>query len=237
MSTITTAPVLPDTRTSPKHPQGSYTLPDGTVRVIYAQRVLGHVRFQLEDGVVLDRPLEVSEDGSCRSREQSVEVRRANAARPKRPNAGDGPADGCLPRRRGVTGARVELGRYRISAGERVLYGQRVNGVVRVTDVPLTPGGRAYLVERELEEEGPNANASLQALIADYLGQARRLQRCPLERDALLTVARATRMLAPRASKDSPFAVMVKYGVDTWPEAIAARAAARREADQHAAGR
>ena len=28
-------------------------------------------------------------------------------------------------------GERVELGRYRISSGERVLYGQRVNGVVR----------------------------------------------------------------------------------------------------------
>ena len=31
---------------------------------------------------------------------------------------------------------RVELGRYTVPAGERVLYGQRVNGVVRVTDAP-----------------------------------------------------------------------------------------------------
>jgi flavin-dependent dehydrogenase len=31
----------------------------------------------------------------------------------------------------GRTGHRVELARYTISAGERVIYGQRVNGVVR----------------------------------------------------------------------------------------------------------
>jgi hypothetical protein len=63
-------------------------------------------------------------------------------------------------------GERVELARYTIPVGERVLYGQRINGVVRVTDVPVTPGGRAYLVERELEQDG---NAALQALIADYI--------------------------------------------------------------------
>jgi hypothetical protein len=42
----------------------------------------------------------------------------------------------------------------------------RPDGVVRVTDVPREAGGRAYLVERQLEEEGPNASAALQALIA-----------------------------------------------------------------------
>jgi hypothetical protein len=72
----------------------------------------------------------------------------------------------------GHTGARVELARYSVAAGDRVPYGQRVDGVVRVTDVPLTAGGRAYLVERGREEEGPNANAALRALIADYLHQA-----------------------------------------------------------------
>jgi hypothetical protein len=192
------------------------------------------VRFLPGEGVVLDRSSAFSEDSSCCSRVRDVGVKRADAARPKRPNASDGPGNAARPPRRGLTGRRVELGRYRISEGERTLYGQRVDGVVRVTDVPLATGGRAYLVERGLEEEGPNANASLQALIADYLDQARRLQRCPLERDALLTDARATTQLAPEATKDSPFAVMVKYGVDTWPEAIAARAAARREADQRA---
>ena len=33
-------------------------------------------------------------------------------------------------------GERIELARYMIAEGERVLYGQRVNGVVRVTDKP-----------------------------------------------------------------------------------------------------
>ena len=48
-------------------------------------------------------------------------------------------------------GERIELARYAVPVGERVLYGQRVNGVVRVTDVPAGGRGRAYLVERELE--------------------------------------------------------------------------------------
>jgi hypothetical protein len=74
----------------------------------------------------------------------------------------------------------VELARYSLSAGDRVLYGQRVDGVVRVTDVPPEAGGRAYLVERGLEEDGPNANAALQALIADYLRQASVLDAVPM---------------------------------------------------------
>src|SRR5215217_4141800 len=45
---------------------------------------------------------------------------------------------------------RVELGRYTISAGERVIYGQRVLGVVRVIDVPARGRGRRYIVERGL---------------------------------------------------------------------------------------
>ncbi len=42
------------------------------------------------------------------------------------------------------------------------------------------PGGRAYLVERGLEEEGANANAALQALIADYLERAAVLDDVPM---------------------------------------------------------
>jgi hypothetical protein len=63
-------------------------------------------------------------------------------------------------------GERIELARYTVPIGERVLYGQRVNGVVRVTDVPAGARGRAYLVERELEQDGYDA---LKALISDYL--------------------------------------------------------------------
>lgn len=154
MSTIAPAPVLPDTRTSPKHRQGSYTLPDGSVRIIYGQRVLGHVRL---------------------------------------------------------------------------------------TDEPEHPGSgaRAYLIERCIEADpradGTSPLAHMNGLVADYLDQARRLGRCPLERAALLTDTRASTLLPPEAAKDSPFAVMVKFGVDTWPEAIAARAAARRAAKAVAA--
>ena len=67
-------------------------------------------------------------------------------------------------------GQRVELARYTIPGGERVLYGQRVDGVVRVTDNPANGRGRAYLIERELERDG---NAALHALVADYVEQAR----------------------------------------------------------------
>jgi hypothetical protein len=55
--------------------------------------------------------------------------------------------------------------------------GQRVNGVVRLSDVPASPGGRAYLVERGLEQDG---NSALSALIADYLDQARTLAEVPM---------------------------------------------------------
>ena len=80
-----------------------------------------------------------------------------------------------------TVGERVELGRYQISTGERVLYGQRLNGVVRITDSPDT-GGRAYLVERGIEEDG---YAALQALIADYLDQARELDDVPMATSVL----------------------------------------------------
>jgi hypothetical protein len=38
--------------------------------------------------------------------------------------------------RGGQTNARVDLARYSLSAGERVIYGQRVLGVVRLVDEP-----------------------------------------------------------------------------------------------------
>jgi hypothetical protein len=64
-------------------------------------------------------------------------------------------------------GPRVELARYTLPSGEqRILFGQRVDGVVRVTDVPAARGPRAYLVERGLEQEGHDA---LSALVVDYV--------------------------------------------------------------------
>jgi len=90
------------------------------------------------------------------------------------------PTTATGPRRRVGVGERVELARYAISGGERVLYGQRVDGVVRVTDHPATSPGRCYLVERELEQEGSGAYAALQALVTDYLDQAQLLDRVPM---------------------------------------------------------
>ncbi len=75
------------------------------------------------------------------------------------------------------TGARTELARYTVSEGERILYGQRVDGVVRVTDNPAAGHGRAYLVERQLELDG---NAALWALIDDYLAECERLNAVPM---------------------------------------------------------
>ena len=73
-----------------------------------------------------------------------------------------------------ATNERVELARYMIAAGERVIYGQRVLGVVRLVDVPGAGHGRRYLIEREL-----TVMAELEAIVEDYLDQAARWQVIP----------------------------------------------------------
>jgi hypothetical protein len=83
-----------------------------------------------------------------------------------------------LRRNGNPVGERVELGRYRVSAGERVIVGQRVHGVVRIGDVPAGGRGRAYLIERELERDG---YAALMALIDDYIAQSQRLNAIPMD--------------------------------------------------------
>ena len=72
-------------------------------------------------------------------------------------------------------GQRKELARYTVAEGERIIYGQRIEGVVRVTDRPAADTGRAYLIERGLESK-----AELDALVADYLEQATQLDRPPM---------------------------------------------------------
>ena len=79
-----------------------------------------------------------------------------------------------------IVGARAKLGRYRTPDSERVVYGQRIDGVVRVTDRPVRPGGRSYLVERGLETRD-----ELTALVADYVAQAEKLGRPPMSLDPL----------------------------------------------------
>ena len=70
-------------------------------------------------------------------------------------------------RRAGQTNERVELARYTVTAGERVIHGQRVLGVVRLVDDPVSGHGRHYVIEREL-----TSMAELEAIVADYLAQA-----------------------------------------------------------------
>jgi len=57
----------------------------------------------------------------------------------------------------------VELGRYRIPAGQRALQAQRINGRVAITDVPVDHDDRVYLVERHI-----HSNAELHGLAAEY---------------------------------------------------------------------
>jgi hypothetical protein len=83
------------------------------------------------------------------------------------------------------TNGRVELGRYSISTGERVIYGQRVLGVVRVIDVPAAGCGRRYIIER-----GMTSMAELEAIVADYLEQAAVWDAIPAEPVSLLEEAR-----------------------------------------------
>jgi hypothetical protein len=78
------------------------------------------------------------------------------------------------PAERGATNKRVELARYTIGAGERVIFGQRVLGVVRLVEVPADGHGRRYIIEREL-----TVMAELEAIVQDYLDQAARWQVIP----------------------------------------------------------
>ena len=62
------------------------------------------------------------------------------------------------------------LGTYTIDDCTRVIWGQRIDGVVRVTDHPADgQTGRRYVVERGLEQDGYDA---LKALVEDYIAQA-----------------------------------------------------------------
>ena len=68
----------------------------------------------------------------------------------------------------GQTNERIELARYTVTAGERVIHGQRVLGVVRLLDDPVSGDGRHYVIEREL-----CTMAELDAIVTDYVEQAR----------------------------------------------------------------
>jgi hypothetical protein len=74
----------------------------------------------------------------------------------------------------GQTNERVELARYTVTAGERVIHGQRILGVVRLVDNPASGEGRHYVIEREL-----TTMAELEAIVSDYLQQADRWDAIP----------------------------------------------------------
>jgi hypothetical protein len=93
----------------------------------------------------------------------------------------DTPAGRRAPRQHQV-GALTELARYEVAGGERVLYGQRIDGCVKVTDRPANGAGRSYVVDRELERDGYGA---LKALVSDYLEQAKELDAIPMASSSL----------------------------------------------------
>jgi hypothetical protein len=77
------------------------------------------------------------------------------------------------------TGIRHELGRYTIDGAERILFGQRVDpGTIKITDKPavLTSGHRSYNIDTLNASDG---YGPIQALVRDYLHQARRTHHVP----------------------------------------------------------
>ena len=69
-----------------------------------------------------------------------------------------------------AAGRIVELKRYEVSAGQRALQAQRIDGRVALMDVPVEPRRSLYLVERHLESP-----AGLQGLADEY---AQRSEAC-----------------------------------------------------------
>lgn len=95
-------------------------------------------------------------------------------------NAAD--SSGASVRMLPPVGPRTEVGRYRVSSGERVLYGQRINRRVRLSDRPADGTGRSYLVEAGLEVDGFEA---LKTLVVDYIEQAGKLDMVPMSTSVL----------------------------------------------------
>ena len=95
--------------------------------------------------------------------------------RPQDPPQMPDPESSAAQRKTPNVGHRTELARYTVAEGERIIYGQRIDGIVRVIDRPARGCGRAYLVERGIESK-----AELDALVADYLEQAAQLDQPPM---------------------------------------------------------
>jgi hypothetical protein len=80
---------------------------------------------------------------------------------------------------------RVELARYVVGGAERVLCGEWIDDVVRVTDHPLDGAGETYEVDSCLQRDG---QSSVRALVADYIRQAQRLKEIPMLAPVIRTI-------------------------------------------------
>jgi hypothetical protein len=80
------------------------------------------------------------------------------------------------------TGSPTVLASYECTGGIRQLVGQRINGRVALSDVPIGGEGKVYLVERHVP-----CRDELDGIVADYLDLAHELGRPPMARDWILT--------------------------------------------------
>lgn len=74
----------------------------------------------------------------------------------------------------------IEIGRYALPAGERLLVGHHVDGAFHVFDWPVAGQGRRYSVGSGFE-----CKAELAALLVDYRRQAKRLGAPPASGEAI----------------------------------------------------
>jgi hypothetical protein len=140
------------------------TMADASAQIARLKTVPSSSRVErrIEHKVIADE-IQAGSNDATRIRDDEISGRGATATWTRN---GDhsARASRAAARKAPDVGVRTELARYTIPAGERILYGQRIDGVVRVTDRPAQPHGRSYLVERDLETKG-----ELDALVADYL--------------------------------------------------------------------
>lgn len=74
-------------------------------------------------------------------------------------------------------GTRKTVGRYTLPSGGRVIYRERAGDEIRLVDMPATgEGGESWIIESGLEQDPGGA---IDALVIDYLGQAKLHQTIP----------------------------------------------------------
>lgn len=98
-----------------------------------------------------------------------------------------------------TAGERVELGRYELHCGERVIFGQRVDGAVAVVDVLARDHGRVHLVERHLRLSARASRSSPTACarLGDHAALGHEQQHAPETPAGVATNASANAHAAP----------------------------------------